>query len=224
MVDKTAAFMSSAQARVQLLCGECEHRFNQDGENWVLDNCWRSPTHFPLHSALMAAPPLLEDCGFRSWEGFKVSGVDVGKLAYFGASIFWRAGVHDWRAGTGKGERIHLGPYQDALRPLLLGKNGMPDGIVMLVTLSAALDDLHNRVSVMPWLFDRTREYRTYKFVVTGVTFLLFVGMMTPKSIRRMCTVRRGFLYMSEERDADLLRTMAVMVNRSERRGKLAKT
>jgi hypothetical protein len=29
---------------------------------------------------------------------------------------------------------------------------------------------------------------------------------------------RRGFLYMSHERDADLLKTMAIIANRAERR------
>jgi tetratricopeptide (TPR) repeat protein len=36
--------------------------------------------------------------------------------------------------------------YQEALRLYLLGKTGIPDGVVQLVTLSALLDDLHNRV------------------------------------------------------------------------------
>jgi hypothetical protein len=67
------------------------------------------------------------------------------------------------------------------------------------------VDNLHNRVAAMPWLFDRKPEYRSYKFIATGLTFQLFVGMMTPKPIRRSCSARRGFLYMSEERDADML-------------------
>lgn len=50
----------------------------------------------------------------------------------------------------------------------------------------------------------------------------MFVGMMIDKPIRRICSARRGFLYMSEQRDADLLKTMAIMANRVEKRGKLA--
>jgi hypothetical protein len=30
---------------------------------------------------------------------------------------------------------------------------------------------MHNRVSVMPWFFNRAPEYRSYKFIVTGFTF-----------------------------------------------------
>jgi len=35
-------------------------------------------------------------------------------------------------------------------------------------------------------------------------------------------SARRGFLYMSEQRDLDLLKTMAIMANRAEKRGRLA--
>jgi hypothetical protein len=223
--NNTTAIMSSAQVKAHLLCAECEERFNQGGEDWVLKDCWRSPTALPLHSALMPVPTLVDDRGFRSWEGFKVPGVHVRKLAYFGFSIFWRASVHDWRVGKENDQRIPLGRYQNALRLYLLGKTAVPDGIVLLVTLSSALDDLLNRVLAMPWRFNRTAECRTYKFVVTGLNFLLFVGMQIPEPTRRICSARRGFLFMSEERDADLLKTMAIMAimaKWAEGKGKLA--
>ena len=75
----------------------------------------------------------------------------------------------------------------------------------------------------MPWLFERKPEYRSYKFMVTGFTFHMFFGMMIPTPIRRICSARHGFLYMSEDRDSDLLKTMAVMATRAERKGKLRK-
>jgi hypothetical protein len=86
----------------------------------------------------------------------------------------------------------------------------------------AALDNMHNRVSAMPWPFERKPQYRSYKFIVTGFTFHMFVGMMIAKPIRRICSARRGFLYMSEQRDLDLLKTMAIMAHRAETRGRLA--
>jgi hypothetical protein len=223
LVNKSAAFMRSAQACAHLLCGECEHRFNDGGEDWVLKNCWRSPTNFPLHSALMGATPFVDEQGFRSYEGKKIRGVEIAKLAYFGASIFWRAAVRSWMVGKEKDARLPLGPFQEALRLYLLGKTEIPDGVVQLVTLSTALDELHNRVSAMPWLFERKPEYRRYKFMVTGFTFHMFFGMMIPKPIRRICSARYAFLYMSEDRDSDLLKTMAVMATRAEKKGKLRK-
>jgi hypothetical protein len=47
--------------------------------------------------------------------------------------------------------------------------------------------------------------------------------MMIPRTIRRLCSARRGFLYLSEDRDADLLKTMATMAKRAEGKGKLVK-
>lgn len=52
----------------------------------------------------------------------------------------------------------------------------------------------------------------------------MFVGMMIDKPIRRICSARRGFLYMSEQRNADVRETMAIMPNRAEKRGKLAES
>lgn len=222
LVNKTSAFMSSAQVKAYLLCGECEQRFNQGGEDWVLKNCWRSPSEFQLHSMLTAATPLVDEEGFRSYEGAKISGGAIDKLAYFGLSIFWRAAVHNWTVGKERDQRIWLGPYQEKLRLYLLGETGIPDGIVQLVTLSTALDNMHNRVSAMPWLFERKPQYRSYKFIATGFTFHMFVGMMIDKPIRRICSARHGFLYMSEQRDDDLLTTMAIVAKRAEKKGRLA--
>ena len=58
---------------------------------------------------------------------------------------------------------------------------------------------------------------------MTGFTFHMFFGMMIPKPIRRICSARYGFLYMSEDRDADLLKTMAVLATQTEKKGKLRK-
>jgi hypothetical protein len=68
--------------------------------------------------------------------------------------------------GKEKDTRLPLGPYQEALRLYLLGKTGIPDGVVQLVMLSAVLDELHNRVSAMPWLFER--ETRVPELQVHG--------------------------------------------------------
>ena len=221
--NKTVAVQSSAQARAHLLCAECEGRFNLGGENWVLQNCWRSPTNFPLHLALTTVDKFIDVEGLRVYEGQKVPGVEIDKLAYFGVSIFWRAGVRTWHVGNTPDRRLSLGPYQNELRLYLLGKTGMPDGVVLLVSLrKKSLDRLPNQVVMMPFLSDRKPEYRRYRFVVTGLTFDMFLGMMIPKPLRRLCSARSGFLYMSESTDADTLKMTAFLANRAERKGKLA--
>jgi hypothetical protein len=49
----------------------------------------------------------------------------------------------------------------------------------------------------------------------------MFFGAMIRKSFMRICAARHGFLYMSEDRDSDLLKTIAVMATRAEKRDKL---
>ena len=95
--------------------------------------------------------------------------------------------------------------------------------VVLFITLSKGLDDLHNRVAVLPWFFDRKPQYGSYKFIVPGLTFHMFFGMQIPAPQRRICSAREGFLYMTEEGDAAKLETMARMAQRSERKGTLGK-
>ena len=221
LIAKNSAFLSSVQARAHLLCSECEGRFNREGENWVIENCWHGPGNFQLHSALMSAQPFLDEEGFRAYEGRRIPGVDLDRLTYFAASMFWRASVHDWRLGKGQPERIALGPYEDRLRRYLLGETHFPDGVALFITVSKALDGMHNRLAAFPWFFNRTREYKSYKCMVPGLTYQMFFGQLIPPGQRRICSARQGFIYMTEGGDAQKLKTMAVMSKRATRRGKL---
>ena len=39
LMTKGAAVATSGQARADLLCAECEKRFDKGGEEWVIENC-----------------------------------------------------------------------------------------------------------------------------------------------------------------------------------------
>ena len=219
--DKTAV-LSSAQARARLLCADCEGRLNAGGEDWVLKNCWRSPTRFSLHTTLTKATPLFNDKGARVYLGRQVPGVDIDRLTYFALSVFWRASVCDPNFGRiKKHRRLSLGPYQDRLRLYLLGTIGMPHGVVLLVTISTDLDEMKNKVVMMPQLF-RKEEFHHYQFAMLGLRFDLLCGRSIPAPFYRVCSARLGHLYMNKGGDEGLLKTMKIMVNRAEGKGKLA--
>ena len=175
LVHKTTAFLSSDQARAHLLCSDCENRFNRGGEDWALKNCWRSSTSFPLNAGLTSVKALFDNGDICAYAGKTVPGVDVGKLIYFGASVLLRASVCAARLGRVEEKRLRLGPYENALRIYLLSASEqMPAGVALLVTVTKTLDELHNQVVVMPYLY-RKADYRHYKFVVPGLTFDMFL-------------------------------------------------
>lgn len=183
VVHKNTALFSSDQARAHLLCSDCKDRLNRGCEDWVLRNCWRSSTSFPLHAALTSVQALFDDGDIRAYAGKMVPGVDVGKLIYFGASVFWRASVCASRLGRIEEQRLRLGPYENALRIYLLsGSEQTPAGVAMLVTVTKTLDELHNKVVAMPYLYCKA-AYWHYKFVVPGLTFDMFLGKVIPESL-----------------------------------------
>ena len=223
--DKTAV-LTSTQASAHLLCADCEERFNREGEDWVLKNCWRSRTRFPLHSALTTSTPFYDKNGARVYKGREVSGIDINKLTYFGLSVFWRASVYNPHFGRVKGQRrLHLGPYKNALRLYLLGtKAGMPDDVVLYVAVSPRLDELQNTVMAMPYRSSKQR-YHIYQFAVPGIRFHMLCGRMIPKPMQsRSCSGRLGYLYMNEGIEDGILKSARIMVNRAEPKGKLRST
>ena len=168
---------SSKQAKDYLLCPECEDRFNNGGETWFLRNCWHNPTGFPVFAALKATTPSpRSEPQFTMYEGANVPGVDVDQLAYFAASLFWRAGVQDWNLiGDPPPTRLRLGPYREPLRQYLLG-GPFPKDAVLVIVVSSDMDPMHNKVPTFPWLFIHKGTFRQYRSVVLGFTFQLFVG------------------------------------------------
>jgi len=67
--------------------------------------------------------PFEERAGFAVYKGVEISGVDPDQLAYFGASIFWRASCHGWNYE----DRTTLGAYEEPFRRFLLGEAPWPE-------------------------------------------------------------------------------------------------
>ena len=231
VVDRdNTAVVTSAQASAHLLCADCEERFNKGGEDWVLKNCWRSRTRFPLHAALTTATPFYDKNGARVYKGREISGIDIDKLTYFGLSVFWRASVYSPHFGRTKGQRrLQLGPYENALRLYLLGtKAGMPDDVVLYVAVSPRPDELQNTVMTLPYRSGTQRSsiqrYHVYQFAVPGIRFHMLCGQMIPKPMRSLCSGRLGYLYMNEGVEDGILKSARIMVKRAEPKGKLRST
>ncbi len=84
------------QATHRLLCAECEIRFDQNGENWVMRHCYRGQGVFRLRAILAATDTLEANADFQLYSASSAPAVNVEQLAYFCTSVFWRAAVRGW--------------------------------------------------------------------------------------------------------------------------------
>ena len=131
-----------------LLCQACEIRFQKGGENWTLENRYRSDGTFPLRDLLLAASPETDrGDGICIYEARKVPGLKIEQLLYFAASLFWRAGIADWRVKFADAPKIDLSTnLMGELRDYLLGNGPFPT----TASLFALVDAEANPQRVMP--------------------------------------------------------------------------
>ena len=220
VVGDGKAVKTSKQVSDYLLCDSCEDRFNKRGEKWVQENCWHSQTQFPLWSALRGASAVYApNQDFAIYEGAAIPAVDVDRLAYFAASVFWRACVHQWDRLT----KLDLGPYTEHLRQFLMDKQYFPKKAVLIVTVSRSTAEERNQFMVFPFLKNHTGRFRQYKFTVPGLTFQLFVGKKIPNDVRALCSVRSKarYIFMAKVMDDMNLSDMGSLISTTRTVGDL---
>ena len=224
MVTTAIAVQTSKQIAEYLLCAGCEDRFNKGGESWVFQNCWHSESTFPLHSALRSANPAYDNNGFIIYPGRSIVGINVDKLVYFGASVFWRAAVHQWKAEYDPPPiKLRLGPYEEGLRRYLLGLTSFPDNTVIVVTVNSTMKSGRNEFLVFPFLKNQDRKFNQFRFSIPGVLFQLFTGNAIPASVRGLCTARsaNGYVFMALTMDDHVMSDMAKLLGGARMRGAL---
>jgi hypothetical protein len=152
-----------------MLCEACEQRLNQRGEHWVLWNCWRTDTDFPLRQTLAAATPVKSHPnGYKEFAATSIPAVDGGK-PYFGASIFWRGCLHGWRgAGGNVAEPLDLGAYPEQLRLFLRDEPSFPAEAALVVTVGTSMEAARTGIAIFPWTKERQPAYQHHRFVVPG--------------------------------------------------------
>ncbi|HEY3130574.1 MAG TPA: hypothetical protein VGL91_14030 [Acidobacteriota bacterium] len=224
-VNPKVALKTSRQVSDYLLCAACEDRFNTGGERWILKNCWQSERDFPLQTVLLGAKPIYKSRDqFTIYEGARIAGIDMEKLIYFAASIFWRAGAHQWGpVGREDSVKLELGPYEEELRLFLMSSGHFPANMVLIVTVSSSTEAGRNQFLTFPFLKDHKAEFRQYKFVIPGVTFQMFTGKGMRDSLRGLCTVRspKHRIYTSPTMDEMNLSDMAKMAANARALGDL---
>lgn len=163
----------SNQVKDYLLCRSCETKFGE-AENYVLPLIRQRDTSFPLLEMLKASTPLgPTPNGSRVYSATAV-GIDVGRLAYFALSVFWRASVHVWTTLNGQPISMPLRSYEEPLRKFLNGESGFPPGVVLKVVVCADKESQGMVFAPVEWSNDL---HTGYEMTVLGVCFTVVVSV-----------------------------------------------
>jgi hypothetical protein len=170
-----------------LLCSDCEQRFSQNGENFVLRQCAQRDGQFRLRERLQTAPPLCSTKQFIAYDAAPLLGDTIESYIYFAASVFWRAAACRWDMGANQQLRLSLGEtYQEQLRLYLLGQAPFPSkGRIYLHVASEVPSQLLEIAfpSSVPNLTRRrdSLQAHRHKFYMLGLIFVLFLGQKAPQ-------------------------------------------
>jgi hypothetical protein len=209
------SLQTSKQATKRLLCDDCERRFDQRGENWMLRNIYRGHGRFRLREMIEATTPLSTSDELKIYSGKVVPDGGIDSLAYFGLSVFWRAAVCDWQAADRKYNAIHLGPFQEDLRKYLSGVAPFPDTAILMVVLST--------LGKPPIMFSfptttRSQGDSFHVFQLPGVTFSLQVSRHLPAEAVFLCVARseQNLIFVSPHGDRRLQRGALALMGKRE--------
>lgn len=175
------------QLRAYVFCRACEDLFSKNGEQWVLANIPRDyGAPFPLQHALEPEKPLVCGNDMNLYDGSSIKAIDMGKLVYFGLSIFWRGAAHDWKSkplGL-SAPQVDLGSYFEPLRLFLLGRGPIPDDVALSVHVWPYKKVWQVAYPVYP-LEEAARP--RYWFYIPGIFFLVELGENLPEGAPERC-------------------------------------
>jgi hypothetical protein len=197
MFTAKAAWTSSTQFADKLLCADCEQLFHRNGEDWVLRHCYRGRDRFRLRQMIAGIQPVALNVAGLPFSPSQanfipthlVPGMEMEKLAYFAASVIWRAGVHKWVVDEHELEPIDIRDDQlEELRRFLLGETGVPSDTYLWVSISAYESPLTLTVFA-PYGGLHDGHY-SFRFLIPGIMFALFMGCFVPPIVPPLCSLR----------------------------------
>lgn len=172
VITPTRAYTTSRQVQDHLLCEPCEQLFRSNGEDWVLAHAFVG-TGFKLRDLLSQSVPLYAEGDRRLYACAQSPTINLEKMVYFAASVFWRAGAHQWRRDE-RTIKFDFGRYAEPLRLYLLGKASFPSGMALHTCVSSLADSLLGTMHLPEEC--RIQGIRTYQFAIPGIYFRLMVS------------------------------------------------
>jgi len=219
IVGQDTSIQTAAQVEGKLLCRVCEQRFNNKGERWVLQNCFRCAGEFKILDMLKTAKALSPLDDGAIYAGAQILSVNVDALVYFAASVVWRAAARQWDFPDSR-DQLSLGPYREDFRLYLVGEAGFPKSAAVWVNVWTSPVNL----CVLPRTLS-AQGYRHHNFSVPGITFHVFVGQRIPLGARLACAARspERMILLSNRMNGPMLQGIARMVISSRAKGSLGR-
>ena len=132
---KSGYFHEPVHIAQPMLCGECDARFNQNGEDEVLR--WLGPKtktgQSPLDRALEATPARSLGDGFQIYAAADLK-LKPESFAYFALSLIWRSEQAWPLPDDSSTAPIGLGEFEPPIRAYLLGEAPFPEHAGVAVT------------------------------------------------------------------------------------------
>ncbi|HEX9256509.1 MAG TPA: hypothetical protein VF938_13235 [Candidatus Angelobacter sp.] len=181
---KKGARPSSYQVQDYVFCHDCEQRFGKEGEDYMMRLVTRRDGSFPLLEMLERVKGSAKGSYWTAYSITDAPSVQRDKIAYFVASIFYRASVHKWKHESGEIISIDLGAENnETLRQYLLGKTGFPTNA--WIATFACTDGESQTMFVMPDA--NAKKDRAWLAIMRGFIFMFAMGVDPPGYISRYC-------------------------------------
>lgn len=199
---------TSKQTWDYVLCSECERRFAERGEDYVLKlvaDC-RTGT-CPLLDLLNRSTPFFSGRIFRGYSG-KELGVDTAKLVYFALSYIWRAAVRVWPSPVRpyRSTRLELGPWAERFRFFLLGEKPLPREIAVWLVVG---DDRETQSGCsIPSPAGKHPPY-AYGFWALGLSYRIVLGCGIPDVVMRSSCLQPERPLWVADRGADVVKALS---------------
>jgi hypothetical protein len=185
----SAGRIAPNEVDTHLLCGECQERFNRNGESAVLRLLGPSARETPLLRRLENATPfrLLPDQLLMAVYSGRAVGIDTTSFAYFALSVAWRAAVHAWRLPDGtRSAPCDLGSHEEPIRRYLMGEAPFPAETAVVMTVCS--DEASRNGWAAPAQGGGPHlGCSIYRIQVLGVVLAVWLGANIPPHVRLLC-------------------------------------
>lgn len=119
---------TSNQVRSSFLCGKCEGRLSEYGEDHVLRYTYRSSGNFKCQEILENLSPEYESDNAMVYLGNKIPEIKINHFVHFAAGVFWKASAGQWNFLREPLRNNQLGnKYEEQLGKFLKGDSLFPE-------------------------------------------------------------------------------------------------